>query len=272
MIGPDGAAGLRLSPARMYDYLLGGKDHYPVDREAADSLLSQIPELRSMALANRAWLGRAVEYLARAGVDQFLDLGSGLPAQDPTHRVARSIIPGARVVYVDHDPLAAAHSRAMLTDDPAATAVVQADLRDPAAVLSHPETLRVLDLGKPIGVLMVAVLHFIRDSDDPYGLVDTYVDAVAPGSYVAISHVESDTHPDRARLLEQVYATSSAPGQARTHSRIAGFFDGLDLVAPGVCHVADWRRRSGDTHWWPAQAWVLGGVARIPHPDDDPRT
>jgi hypothetical protein len=256
----------------MYDYLLRGKDHYPIDRDTADVLLSRIPELRSMALANRAWLGRVVEHLAHAGIDQFLDLGSGLPAQNPTHVVARTIRPDARVVYVDNDPLAVAHSRAMLGGATAGAAVVQADLRNPRAVLDHPETRRVLDLERPVGLLMVAVLHFVRDADDPYGLVDAFIDALAPGSYVAISHVESDTHPGRARLLEQVYATSSAPGQTRSRAQIEGFFAGLDLVEPGVCHVADWHHRPGDDRWWPDEAWVLGGLARIPSRDDDPRT
>jgi hypothetical protein len=256
----------------MYDYLLGGKDHYPIDRETADFLLARIPELRSMALANRGWLGRVVEHLAHAGIDQFLDLGSGLPAQNPTHEVARTIRPDARVVYVDHDPLAVAHSRAMLGGATAGAAVVQADLRTPREVLEHPETRRVLDLDRPVAVLFVAVLHFVRDADDPYGLVDTFVDALAPGSYVAISHVEHDTHPDRAHLLEQVYATSAAPGQTRSRHQIERFFAGLDLVEPGVRHVADWRRRPGDSYWWPGQAWVLGGLARIPRRDDDPRT
>lgn len=260
---PEGADTTRPSPARLYDYYLGGKDNYPADRHVGDSLLEQIPELGSMARANRAWLRRVVGFMARQGIDQFLDLGSGLPAQDPTHQVAQSVHPDARVVYVDHDPLAIAHANALLATDPERTTVVGVDMRDPHAVLDHPHTRRLIDFDRPVGLLFVAVLHFLPDSVHPHQIVRTYRDALEPGSCMAISHVDNETAPERAALLEQVYASTSAAGQARGRAEIEAFFDGTELVSPGLTYVSDWRRELHDTSWSPAQAWVLGGVGRL---------
>lgn len=260
---PEGADTTRPSPARLYDYYLGGKDNYPVDREVANDLLEQIPELRDMARANRCFQRRAVQYMARQGITQFLDLGSGLPAQDPTHEVAQAIDPKARVVYVDHDPLAVAHASAMLAGDPDRTAVVAADLREPWSILSHRETTRLIDFSRPVGVLLVAVLHFFSDDAHPHEIVRTLREALSAGSFMAISHVDNETAPDRAAQLEQMYATTSAPGQARSHNEIKAFFDGLTLVHPGLSYVCHWRLQPGDPYWAPARAWVQGGVGRL---------
>jgi|SRR5690625_5003366 len=262
--GPDGANGDRPSPARLYDHYLGGKNNYPVDREASEELLSQVPELLSMARANRYWLRRVVGYMARSGVDQFLDIGSGLPAQSPTHEVAQQINPSARVVYVDNDPLAATHARALVADDPDTTAVVQADLRNPEDILTDPSTERLIDFSQPVGLLLVAILHFLQDRDRPYDIARALRSELAPGSYVAISHVDNETAPERAAVLEQVYEHSAAPGRTRSHAEIAGFLDGLNVVEPGLCFVGDWRPELGDTYWPPEQAWVYGGLGRVP--------
>lgn len=267
---PEGADRSRPSPARLYDYYLGGKDHYPIDRETGDRLLKQIPELKSMAQANRAWLRRVVRYLARQGVDQFLDLGSGLPTVDNTHELAQSVNSDARVVYVDHDPLAVIHGQALLATDSGRTAVVAADLRDPWSILAHRETNRLIDFSRPVAVLLVAVLHFLPDDARPYDLVRTYRDALPSGSFVAISHVDNEAAPHRAALLEEVYAATSAPGQTRSRHGFTRFFDGMELVEPGVTYVCDWQPDLGTDDYTgpealcpPDEAWVLTGVGRL---------
>lgn len=260
---PEGADTTRPSPARLYDYYLDGKDNYPVDREVGDRLLEQIPEIRSMAQANRAFLRRVVRFMARQGIDQFLDLGSGLPTADNTHEIAQDVSSDARVVYVDHDPLAVRHAQALLATDPEQTTVVAADLRDPDSILSHPETLRLLDFDRPIGLLLIAVLHFLPDDARPYEIVRTLCDALPPGSMVAISHVDNETAPERAALMEEVYKNTSAPGRTRGHTEIRRFFDSTELVPPGLTYVCDWRPELRDTAWPPEQAWVLGGVGRL---------
>ncbi|GAA3744917.1 trans-aconitate methyltransferase [Spinactinospora alkalitolerans] len=254
------------SPARLYDYYLGGKDNFASDRQAAQRLYAKIPELRSMALANRMWLRRVVKHMAQAGIHQFIDIGSGLPTQDPVHQVAHRHAPGCRAVYVDNDPIVLVHARALLADDPATTTVVEGDLRDPRAILTHPETRRLIDFTQPVGLLLIAVLHFLRDADHPYGVVRQLRDALCPGSQLAISHVDNTTAPERAAFLESVYAASSAPGQTRSHHDIAAFFNGLEPVDPGLAYVSDWRPESGDTYFPPEKAWVYGGIGRILRP------
>ncbi|MFL1427506.1 MULTISPECIES: SAM-dependent methyltransferase [unclassified Nocardiopsis] len=260
---PEGVDPHKASPARLYDYYLDGKDNYPVDREVGDRLLEKIPEIRSMALANRAFLRRVVRYMAGEGIDQFLDLGSGLPTADNTHEVAQTVNPDVRVVYVDHDPMAVAHGNAVLATDPERTAMVAADLRNPASILSHPDTRRLIDFDRPVGLLLIAVLHFLPDDTRPYGIVRTLRDVLPTGSITAISHVENQTAPDRAALMEEVYASTSAPGRTRSHAEISRFLDGMEMVHPGVTYVCDWRPELCDTYWPPDQAWVLGGVGHI---------
>ena len=218
-----------------------------------------------MARANRAWLRRVVKYLAEeAGIRQFIDIGSGLPTQDNTHQVAHRHAPGSHVVYVDNDPIVGAHAAALLAEDPATTAVVGEDLCHPEAILEHPETQRLIDFTRPVGLLLVAVLHFFRDADRPYEVVAQLRDALCPGSFIAISHVDNETAPERAAYLEEVYARTSAPGQTRSRAEILRFFNGFDLIAPGLTYIADWRPEPGDTYFPPEQAWGLGGIGHIP--------
>lgn len=260
---PDGIDPTTPSAARLYDYYVGGKDHYAVDREAAESLYQRIPELKTMALANRLFLVRVVDFLTgECGITQFIDLGSGLPTADNTHQVAHRHNPAARVVYVDYDPMVNVHGQALISDGDT-TGFVRADLRDPEAVLGAPEVLRRIDFAQPVALLMVAVLHFVRDVDQPYQLVEHYRRHLCPGSFVAISHVENDTNPKGAAHLEAVYGSTSTPGQTRSTADIQQFFTGMDVVDPGVVHVADWRRGI-DSGPRSSPAWVVGGVGRIP--------
>ncbi|MBB5998628.1 SAM-dependent methyltransferase [Streptomonospora salina] len=250
------------SPARLYDYFLGGKNNYAADREAAEQMLSVFPEIRMWARANRAFMARAVETMCDRGVDQFLDIGAGLPAESPVHEVARRHRPGARVVYVDHDPMVRVHAEALLADRPAVTGVVQADMRDPEAVVGHPAVTERLDLSRPVGLLLVAMLHFLDDEQEPYALVGRYLERLPAGSYVAISHAEKDTHPERAEEIEKLYPSTGSSGRIRTRAEIRRFFDGLTLLEPGVVHLADWRPRSDEPHYEPEQVWAVCGVGR----------
>ncbi|RNL86019.1 SAM-dependent methyltransferase [Halostreptopolyspora alba] len=258
------------SSARLYDYYLGGKNNYAADREAAERLLAAVPETPMWARANRAFLGRAVDMMCEAGVDQFLDIGAGLPAQDPVHEVARRHHPDARVVYVDHDPVVRVHAEALLAERPDITGVVEADMREPETVFAHPELTRRLDLSRPVGLLLVAVLHFLKDDQEPHALVRRYLEQLPAGSYVAISHVERDTQPERARFVQELYEATSSPGQIRSIAEIRRFFDGLTLLDPGVTHLADWRPRGEDPHYDPEQVWAVCGVGRWDGPVGGP--
>lgn len=250
----------RVSPARLHNFLLGGKDHYPIDRAAGEDLLAQVPELAVMAHATRSWHRRAVQFMASAGINQFLDLGSGFPTINNTHEVAWSILPGARVVYVDHDPLVAAHSRALLATDPERTAVVQADLRNVDNVLNDPDVLRLLDCSQPVGLTMTAVLDSLPHTDRPHDIVRSYREMLAPKSYLALTHLTTEVS-ERAGLLEQAEAHPYTP---RPRQEISHFFDGTELVHPGLTYVRDWRPPvQRDTDRPPAREWVLGGVGLI---------
>jgi hypothetical protein len=247
--------------ARMYDYLLGGKDNYAADRVAAEAALRVYPEMAFTARANRAFLGRVVRYLAgEAGIRQFLDIGTGIPAAGNTHEVAQAVAPDCRIVYVDHDPVVLAHARALLTSgDHGATDYIDADLRDTRAILD--QAAHTLDFSRPVAVMLLSILHAIGDDDDPFGIVAKLVDAVPPGSYLALSHMGSDilgqTGPELRdvgrRLSHQQYSY-------RSHSEISRFFDGMDLVEPGLVQVEKWRPtgqiQSGD------QSALWGAVAR----------
>ncbi|GAB3486227.1 SAM-dependent methyltransferase [Nocardiopsis coralliicola] len=251
------------SSARLYDYYLGGKNNYEVDRAAAERILAAVPELRMAARANRAFLRRAVEAMCAEGVDQFIDVGAGLPAEGPVHEVARRHLPDARVVYVDHDPAVRAHADALLVDRPDSTAAVQADLRDPDAVFADRELRERIDLSRPVGLLLIAVLHFIKDEEQPYALVERYLEHLPPGSFLVISHLEKDSQPERARFLEQMYESTSSPGQIRTQAEVRRFFDRAALLDPGVVHLADWRPREGEPRYGSDQVWAVGGVGRL---------
>jgi SAM-dependent methyltransferase len=249
----------------MYDYLLGGRDHYAADSEAAEQALAWAPTLRTAARENRAFLGRAVRYLVReAGIRQFLDLGPGLPTAENVHQVAQKADPEARIVYVDNDPIVLAFGGALLAQN-ARTAVVPGDLRRPAAVLDHPRTRALIDFSEPVGVLAVAVLHFIGDHEDPAGIVRTLRDAVAPGSHVVLSHGTADIAPGEAKGVENAYRAQGVPLTLRTRTAFEELFAGWELVEPGIQVVSDWRPSEpaaerpshADVSWY-------GGVGRLP--------
>lgn len=237
----------RPNAARMYDYFLGGSHNTAVDRAAAQEVLRAFPLTASAARTNRSFLRRAVRYLVHAGVDQFLDLGVGLPTAGSVHEIAQRANPAARVVYVDLEPFTVAHTREVLGDNPHA-AVVQADLRRPAAVLAHPVLRSHLDLARPVGVLMTGVLHFVADDEDPAGIVAGYRDAVAPGSYVVISHgsLEGIAEADmpRAHQAKAVWERTPSPLRLRSRAEVLRLFDGLDLIEPGLVQMREWRPAS----------------------------
>jgi len=245
-------------PARIYDYLLGGKDNFPADREAADQVAATIPLAGQEVRANRRFLRRAVADVTRLGVDQFLDIGTGIPTANPTHEVAQAIDPDARVVYVDNDPIVLAHSRALLSTDDQ-TVTIQADARDPEAILGHPQTRALLDFTRPIALMFVGLWYFIPDEDDPHGLTATYRAALAPGSPLIATHV-LDT--PEVRKASGAYAKAAAPLVARTHADIAALFGDWPLVDPGLVPLHQWRP---DDQGTPVPSdYVLGGVAIKP--------
>jgi hypothetical protein len=247
--------------ARVYDYLLGGKDNYDADRKAGDAAIAAYPHTVSSVRANRAFLTRVVRFLAgEAGIRQFLDIGTGIPTVGNTHEVAQSVAPEARVLYVDYDPVVLAHARALMASHPAgATNYVDADLRDTGKILERAAG--TLDFTQPVAVMLIGILHFIGDEDQPYDIVSRLLDAVPPGSYLAISHMASDISAAqvataKARLDEMMYQQ----GHYRTQAEVARFFDGLELVEPGVVPIQKWRP---DSEMEAERAAVLwGGVGR----------
>ncbi|BCJ29289.1 SAM-dependent methyltransferase [Actinocatenispora sera] len=234
---PDGVDDSRPNAARMYDYFLGGAHNFEPDRQLADTLLSIAPEIRDIARANRAFLQRAVRWLAAAGIDQFLDLGSGIPTAGNVHEIAQRLDPNSRVVYVDTEPVAVSHSKLLLADAPH-VAVLQADLLDPAAVFTSPEVTGLLDLDRPIAILLVSVLHFFGDEQRPGALVADYLARTAPGSYLAISHVTPNEHSEQVRTLYQHTTDRLYP---RSKAEIAALLDGFPLVPPGLVRLGDWH-------------------------------
>jgi O-methyltransferase involved in polyketide biosynthesis len=229
-------------PARVYNYWLGGKDHFPADRTTAEEVIRVRPQVVDAARANRAFLTRVVRYLAGdCGIRQFLDIGTGLPAPDNTHDVALRVAPGCRVVYCDNDPLVLAHARALLVGSPpGACAYIDADVRDAATILG--EAAQTLDLSQPAAVLLLAILHFLPDSDDPAEVVAALADGMAPGSFVAISHLTADLDPEQVRAAAQAYnARAAVPVTPRTHAQVTALLGGLPLVPPGVVRVTEWR-------------------------------
>lgn len=226
----------------MYDYYLGGKDNYPADRQAAERVISRMPPdtVRTTALQNRLFLGRAVRYLVtEAGIRQFLDIGAGLPTLGNVHEVARSIAPECRVVYVDHDPVVLAHGRNMLNAIDQAT-IIKHDLRRPEEILADEELRRILDLGKPVAVLLVAVLHFLRDEEDPRGIIGRLMNAMPPGSYLVISHATADFHPEWDEAIK-AYSGANSSMRNRTRAEVEALFAGFDLVDPGVVLLPEWH-------------------------------
>lgn len=254
------------SAARMYDAMLGGFNNYAVDRRAVERAAAIYPDIALVARANRAFLRRAVTYLLEQGIDQFLDLGSGIPTVGNTHEVAGRLNPAARVVYVDRDPLAVAHSAALLGDHPHAAAV-QADVRRPDLILADPATRHLLDLDRPVGVLLLAVLHFVTDDAEAHGLVATLRAALAPGSCLAISHATYEGAPPAIPAqMARFYAGTANPGKVRTRAEIARFFAGLELAEPGLVPTPLWRPEAGDLTFRdePTRSLGLVGVGRKP--------
>jgi hypothetical protein len=248
------------SPARMYDYYLGGKDNFPTDREAAELALSVVPFGREVAYANRRFLARAVTFMARDGISQFIDLGTGLPTKPNIHEVARSIHPGARVLYVDNDPMVCAHAQALLAANDG-VAAIQGDIRAPQAILDDPVTHALIDFIRPVGMLFVAVLHFLTEDDRPGEQVAAFRWRMASGSMLGLSHITCDgTPPDVQSTIQDIYAEASAPAVFRTRQEIETFLGGLDLVDPGLVEVGAWRSLRQSP---PAPLRFLGGVARI---------
>jgi len=242
------------STARIYDYYLGGKDNYPADRAAAEHIIASMPNgvVRTAAVQNRKFLMRAVRHLtADLGIRQFLDIGTGLPTMNSVHQVAQSIAPESRVVYVDHDPIVLAHSRNLLHGNERA-AVIRQDARDPAGLLADPKLRAMLDFREPVAVLLVAVLHFVADTEDPYGAVKALMDPMPAGSYLVISHFTADSYDEQADAAAQGYQNASSSVHHRTRAEIAEFFAGYDLVEPGELVWAPRWRRDAD------------------EPDDDP--
>jgi hypothetical protein len=238
------------NPARIYDYFLGGKDNFPADRQVADQVLAIAPVAREVVEDNRAFLRRAVRVLTReAGIRQFVDLGSGLPTQGNVHEIAQAIAPDARVVYVDNDAMVVTHSRALLAGDN--TVAIQADLREPEVIVGHPEVRELIDFNQPIALLLMAILHFIPDDEDPLGIVARFRDALPTGSYVAISHGTRDipVRPDMSAeemaemgaRVEQLYQLTTASLVTRSRAEVERFFDGFDLLDPGLTEIQAWR-------------------------------
>jgi hypothetical protein len=253
-------------PARVYDYWLGGKDNFPADRALAEMMIQAIPNMRGLAAANRAFLRRAVRYLAaEAGVRQFLDIGTGIPTSPNVHEVAQEAAPGTRVVYVDNDPIVLAHARALLTSqDAGETAFIMADLREPKSILDHPTLAATLDLTQPVAVMLVAVLMYFRDTDDPnpFEMVATVMEPMPSGSYLAVTHPTPDFNPEETA---QAVAAAEAAGITlvpRGQAEIARFFSGLEVVDPGVTPVLSWRPDEPPAD--PRSAYYWAGVARKP--------
>ena len=251
--------------ARMYDYYLGGKDNFEADRVAAEKVLALVPGLRRAALENRRYLRRVVRFLAaEAGVSQFLDIGVGLPTQGAVHEVAREVSPRVRVVYVDYDPVVVSHGQALLAVSDMSI-MVRGDLRRPAELLARPEVRAHLDLDKPVAIGLFAILHFLPDADDPAGIVAYLRDAAAPGSYLAISHIGTDFFPDKSALAEAVavYERASERVWPRSRDQILSFFDGFELLEPGLVPKHQWRPVTGNAATsTPNIQW--GGVGRKP--------
>jgi len=250
------------SPARTYDYYLGGSHNCPVDRAAAERALSAVPDGRAVACANRRFLVRAVDYLAQNGIDQFIDIGAGIPASPNVHEVARAILPRARVAYVDNAPDVVAQNRELLAGLDDGVKAIYGDIRYPLNI-AYDQALRdVIDFDRPVGVLFVAVLHFLTNGDDPYNSVSVFTHRMTPGSYVAISHITGDgTSTETISAIRNAYAHASAPAVFRTRKEIEVLFNGLDLVRPGLVEISEWRAEHRKRES-PLALRFLAGVAR----------
>jgi hypothetical protein len=238
---PTGIDVSRPHPARVYDYHIGGKTNYPVDRELAERFIAVAPQTSVTALDNRAFLGRAVRYAAEQGIDQFLDIGTGIPAPGNTHEVAQEIVPSARVAYVDNDPIVLAHARALMpATDRGRTTFTMGDVREPEKILAAPEVREVIDFDRPVALMLVAILHFIRDDEKPHDIVARLRDALPSGSMLLLSHASFDANPNQGRKGAEGWKNASAEMTMRPYDEIRTMFAGFDLVEPGL-----------RTHWNP---------------------
>jgi len=255
----------RAHPARVYDYLLGGKDNFAADRAAATEGLKVNPNAATAPRQNRAFLRRAVRFLAaEAGIRQFLDIGTGLPTTPNVHQIAQGVDPSARVVYVDNDPIVLTHARALLTSTPEGrTAYVDANLQDVERILAAPDLRAVLDLDRPVALTLLAILHFIDDGGDPYAIVERLMAALPAGSYVVISHITADFDPESWARFAEIMRRQGITTRLRDHDEVSRFFTGLDLVDPGVVPILRWRPDQ-DEPFTDTQVALYGGVGRKP--------
>jgi hypothetical protein len=251
----------------MYDFYLGGKDNFAADRVTAEKAMQSWRSVRTAVRENRAFLGRAVRYLAEeAGIRQFLDIGTGLPSANNVHEVAQSVAPDCHVIYVDNDPIVLAHAEALLTGRAEGhTAFIQADLREPGKILAHPTTREVLDFGRPVALILVAILHFLPDEYEPRAIVRTLIDALPSGSYLVASHVTPEFDPVGVHGLESSYRNGGVPAQVRPMDDFVELaFDGLEMVDPGVELVSEWRPEGSGPRPSAAEVSWYGGIARKP--------
>ncbi|MBV9380518.1 MAG: SAM-dependent methyltransferase [Streptosporangiaceae bacterium] len=263
---PPGVDTRRANVARVYDYLLGGSHNFLADQDVGRAIVAVEPNARAIGRANRAFLGRAVRFLTAAGIRQFLDIGSGIPTEGNVHEVAQKLAPDARVVYADIDPVAIAHSKAILAVNQNAT-IIDSDLREPEKILADEGTRSLIDFSQPVGLLLVAVLHFVSDAEDPWRIVATLRDALAPGSYLVVCHGTDEGNPAVAHAGEKVYQRAvSAELRMRSRPEILRFFDGFELVDPGLVAIPFWRPGSpAEVPADPTSYWgALAGVARKP--------
>lgn len=267
----DGGAPAISSPAGIYDYWLGGSANSQADRDAAERIKQALPEISQIAWANRGFLTRAVRWMAERDIRQFIDIGAGLPTQKATHEVAVAIAGDCRVVYTDKDPVVVARGRRLLADVPGA-AVIEADLREPDALLGHPETTRLIDLSQPVGVLIVAVAQFLPDEDDPWGMVARHIAPLAPGSYLALSAPTGDHKVEStvSRVVDEYAGTSARGNWPRTKDEIERFFTGLEFevpysgAEPGLTYVGLWGCDDPVVTDDDASRWFYAGMARKP--------
>ncbi|WP_329303453.1 SAM-dependent methyltransferase [Streptomyces sp. NBC_00659] len=249
--------------ARMYDYFLDGKDNYPVDWEAAEQVISFFPAVKEMARTNRDFMHRAARLLARRGIRQFLDIGTGIPTAPNLHQIVQAITPAARVVYADNDPIVLRHAEALLHSDPQGrTAYIQADAQEPQKILAAAR--QTLDFDQPVALSMMALLHLVGDEDDPYGIVAELLDSLAPGSYLALSHATGDFDPQAWERVVEVYRKGGTTAQVRSRAEFTRFFTGLELLDPGIGLAAEWDPEGEHAHTEGEQIPLYVGVARKP--------
>ncbi|MGH3150246.1 MAG: SAM-dependent methyltransferase [Streptosporangiaceae bacterium] len=267
---PAGVDVTRPAPARIYDYMLRGSNHFETDVAAAQRILTAVPEIRDCAWSNRGFHQRAAKWIAEQGVRQFIDIGSGLPTVGNTHEVVQKVIPGARVVYIDNDPMVAKQGSQLLAED-RSTRLICADLREPDTILNNPDLLELIDFREPTGLLLTAVLMFASDSSDPWGTVARYVQALSPGSYLALSHLTDDYKPPvTAERFRAVFDNATEQLHFRSKADIIRFFDGLELVPPyddaepAICYTGVWGAEDPVMADSDGARWLYCGVARKP--------